>query len=176
MNDTPTIPGIIGYFAVLSLMMIGGAGAVIPDMHRHLVDVHHWMSDTEFVELVALSQAAPGPNVLIVSLLGWRIAGLGGALAATAATVIPSSLLAYCFARFWQRFQHAPWRKIVQTALAWVTIGLILASGYVLTRAADHTWAAFAITAATVVLVVKTKIHPLLLLAGAGCLGYFGLV
>jgi chromate transporter len=174
MNDSPSLPEIGWYFLGLSLMAIGGANAVIPDMHRQMVELRGWMSGSEFVALTALSQAAPGPNVLIVSLLGWKLAGLPGALVATAAMCVPSSLLAFFFSRFWQRFEQARWRAVVQSALAPVTVGLILASGYVLTRAADHDWPAYGITAVTVLLVLKTRISPLWMLAIAAVLGYAG--
>jgi chromate transporter len=176
MNSSPSLVEVGLYFLMISLMAIGGANAVIPDMHHQLVEVRGWLSSNEFVSLVALSQAAPGPNVLIVSLLGWKVAGLSGALVATAAMCIPSSLMTFFFARFWQRFQQAHWRAAVQGGLVSVTIGLILASGYVLTRAADHNWVAYGVTALTAVMVVKTKIHPLWLLAAAGLLGGAGLI
>jgi chromate transporter len=159
------------YFGTLSLIAIGGANALIPDMHRQLVDVSGWMSSKEFATLVALSQAAPGPNVLIVSLLGWKVAGLSGALVATAAMCIPSSLLTYGFTRVWDRFRAARWRAAVQSGLAPVTVGLILASGWVLTRAADHHWVGYGITAATAALVMRTRLHPFWLLAVAGLIG-----
>lgn len=176
MNDTVSLADIGGYFAALSLMAIGGANAVLPDMHRQFVELTGWMSSAEFVALAALSQAAPGPNVLIVSLLGWKVAGLSGALVATAGMCIPSSLLTFCFTRFWQRFPQARWRAVVQAGLGPITIGLILASGYVLTRAADHDWIGYGISATTAVLAVRTSIHPLWLLAAAGLLGLTGLV
>jgi chromate transporter len=176
MNQHPSLAEIGLYFLTLSLMAIGGANAVIPDMHRQLVDVQGWLSGTEFVALVALAQAAPGPNVLVVSLLGWKVAGFPGAVVSIAAMCIPSSLLTYYFSRFWQRFQQARWRNVVQTGLGSVTIGLILASGYVLTKAAGHNWIAFGITAVTTVLMLKTKMHPLWLLGAAGLLGYLGMV
>jgi chromate transporter len=170
-NAGRTLADIAFYFGTLSLIAIGGANALIPDMHRQLVEVSGWMSSKEFATLVALSQAAPGPNVLIVSLLGWKVAGLSGALVATAAMCIPSSLLTYGFTTVWDRFRTAPWRIAVQSGLAPVTVGLILASGWVLTRAADHNWLAYGITAATVVLVLKTRLHPFWLLAAAGLAG-----
>jgi chromate transporter len=176
MSDSPALTEIALYFATLSLMAIGGANAVIPDMYLQLVELRAWVSSAEFVELVALSQAAPGPNVLIVSLLGWKMAGWLGALIATATMCVPSSLLTFAFSHYWQRFQQARWRAPVQNGLAAVTIGLILASGYVLTRAADHHWVAYAVTALTAILVIKTKIHPLLLLIAAGLLGWFGAI
>lgn len=170
-NVDRSLTDITFYFGTLSLIAIGGANALIPDMHRQLVEASGWMTSREFATLVALSQAAPGPNVLIVSLLGWKVAGLSGALVATAAMCIPSSLLAYGFTRVWDRFRTAPWRMAVQSGLAPVTVGLILASGWVLTRAADHSWIGYGITATTVLLVMKTRIHPFWLLAAAGLAG-----
>jgi chromate transporter len=176
MNASRSLTEIGLYFLTLSTIAIGGANAVIPDMHHQLVELRGWLSSDEFVSLVALSQAAPGPNVLIVTLLGWKFAGLSGALVATAAMCIPSSLLTYFFVRFWQRFQHTRWRAVLQDGLVPVTIGLILASGYVLTREADHGAIAYGVTALTAVLAVKTRIHPLWLLGIAGLLGAAGLV
>lgn len=174
--STRSLGEIALYFGSLSLMAIGGANALIPEMHRHLVDVGGWMSSAEFATLVALSQAAPGPNVLIVSLLGWKVAGLPGALVATAAMCVPSSLLTYAFTRMWDRFRQARWRAAVQAGLVPVTVGLILASGYVLTRAADHNWAGYAITAGAAALMARAKVHPLWLLDAAGLLGLAGVV
>jgi chromate transporter len=176
MNSPPNLLELSFYFAALSLVAVGGANAVIPDMHRQFVDVQQWMSGAEFVQLVALAQAAPGPNVLIVTLLGWKIAGLAGALAATAAMCVPSSLLAYGVSRVWDRYRHTRWHETLRTALAPITVGLVIAAGYVLTRIADDTWVAYAITATTVVIVVATEIHPLWLLGAAGMIGYVGLV
>ncbi len=176
MNKPPSLWEIALYFAALSLIAFGGANAVLPDMHRELVEVRGWMSSGEFAALTALAQAAPGPNVLVVSLLGWKLAGLKGALTATVAMCLPCSLLTYFFARGWQRFRHRVWQRAVQTGLASVTIGLILASGYVLARAADHHWGAYAVTMATAVLIVKTDVHPLCWLAVAGLLGFAGVI
>jgi chromate transporter len=176
MNASRSLTEVGLYFLTLSMVAIGGANAVIPDMHHQLVELRGWLSSGEFVSLVALSQAAPGPNVLIVTLLGWKVAGLSGALVATVAMCVPSSVLTYFFVRFWRRFQQTRWRAVVQDGLAPVTIGLILASGYVLTREADHTAAAYGVTALTAVLVMKTRIHPLWLLGVAGVLGAAGLV
>jgi chromate transporter len=176
MNDHRSLAEVALYFSTLSMIAIGGANALIPDMHRQLVDLNGWMTSQEFATLVALSQAAPGPNVLIVSLLGWKVAGLSGALVATAAMCIPSSLMTYGFTCVWDRFRAARWRAAAQAGLASVTVGLILASGYVLTRAADQHWIAWAITAATVAVIMRTKIHPFWMLALAGLLGLLGLI
>lgn len=163
-------------FAIMSLLAIGGANAVIPEIHRLAVQEQQWMTDTQFVDLYALAQAAPGPNVLVVSLLGLQVGGLLGALIATLAMCGPSSVLAYTISNAWDRFRERPWRKAAQAGLAPVTVGLVLGSGWVLSGAADHSWAAYAVTAATAALTLFTKIHPLWLLAAAGALGLAGVV
>jgi chromate transporter len=176
MNGARSLADVAWYFLLLSMVAIGGANVLIPQMHHQLVEVRGWMSSNDFISLVSLSQAAPGPNVLIVSLLGWKLAGIPGALVATFAMCLPSSLTVYYFVRFWQRFKDAPWRVVVQGGLVSVTIGLILASGYVLTREADHGWGAYAVTALSAFLTVRYRVHPLLLLAAAGGLGYAGFI
>ena len=163
-------------FLTLSLLSIGGANAILPEIHLRAVELEHWMTDTDFSEMFALSQAAPGPNVLIVSLVGWKAAGVAGALVAMLAMCAPSSLLTYHFASVWERFRDAPLRIAIQTALAPVTVGLILASGYVLTRTIDHEWRDFAVTGATMLLALSTRIHPLWMLGVAAALGALHLV
>ncbi|HEY8024902.1 MAG TPA: chromate transporter [Burkholderiaceae bacterium] len=176
MNGARSLAEVAWYFVLLSMVAIGGANVLIPQMHHQLVEVRGWMSSNDFVSLVSLSQAAPGPNILIVSLLGWKLAGIPGALVATFAMCLPSSLTVYFFSRFWQRYKEARWRGVVQGGLVSVTIGLILASAYVLTREADHGGAAYAVTGLTAFLTVRYRTHPLLLLAGAGLLGLAGLI
>ena len=163
-------------FLLLSLLSIGGANAIIPEMHLRAVEIHHWMTDDDFAQLFALSQAAPGPNVLIVSLIGWKVAGVLGGVIAMLAMSAPSSILAYAVAHAWERWRDAPWRIAIQRALAPVTVGLILASGYILTRAADHGASAYLITGATIALCLLTRLHPLWMLGAAALLGAAGLV
>jgi chromate transporter len=174
------IPPLLGelalQFFVLSLLSIGGANAVIPEIQRRVVEMHHWMTNEDFAQLFALSQAAPGPNVLIVSLVGWKVAGVLGGVVAMLAMCGPSSLLTYGVAHVWERWRDAPWRIAVQRGLAPVTVGLILSSGYILARTADHSWAAYTITGATLLLALTTRLHPLWLLAVAAVLGACGLV
>jgi chromate transporter len=163
-------------FLLLSLLSIGGANAIIPEMHLRAVDIKHWMTDTDFSQMFALSQAAPGPNVLIVSLIGWKVAGVAGAIVSMLAMCGPSFVLTYQIARAWDRFRDAPWRIAIERGLAPVTVGLILSSGYVLTRTTDHSWPAYALTGATLVLGLMTRLHPLWALAAAAGLGAFGLI
>ena len=163
-------------FMTLSLLSIGGANAIIPEIHLRVVENMHWMTDADFTQLFALSQAAPGPNVLIVSLVGWKVAGVAGAIVALLAMCGPSSVLTYAFTRVWDRFRDAPLRIAIQRALAPVTVGLVLSSGYVLARTADHGVLAYAITGLTATLVLTTRWHPLWMLAAAAGLGALGVV
>ena len=163
-------------FLILSLLSIGGANAIIPEIHLQAVGKHGWMTDADFAQMFALSQAAPGPNVLIVSLVGWKAAGVLGAIVAMVAMCAPSSVLTYQVARAWDRFREARWRIATQSALAPVTVGLILASGYVLTRTIDHEWTAYATTAASALVALVTRVHPLWLLGIGATLGALGLV
>ena len=170
------LPQILGNFALLSLLAFGGANAVMPEMHRLAVDRHGWMSDAEFADLFALAQAAPGPNVMIVTLIGLRAAGLAGALAATMAMCLPSGVLMFAVARLVDRFRDSPWRAVLQDGLAPVTVGLVLGSGLVLTRASDQTALAYALTALAVLWVLTIRWSPLWILAGAAALGVAGIV
>jgi len=163
-------------FSILSLLAVGGAVTVLPEMHRSVVEVHGWMSGSQFADLFALAQASPGPNILVVSLIGWKVAGLAGALVATAAVCGPSCLLTFGVSQIWQRFRHAPWRLAVEAGLVPVTVGLMLAGGYLITLSADRSVVAFAITAVTAAVVLTTRIHPLWLFLAAGLLGLAGWV
>jgi len=164
-------------FAVLSLIAVGGVTSIMPEVHRVTVDVHHWLTDAEFTQMFAIAQASPGPNMLIVALIGFHVAGLPGALVAAGAICLPSCTLAYLVERLWQRFRGTPLRRAVETGLAPITIGLMLATGWLVARGAPGTgWTAYAITGATTVLVLVTRVNPLLLFAAAGVLGLLGLV
>ncbi|TMH67133.1 MAG: chromate transporter, partial [Betaproteobacteria bacterium] len=105
--------------------------------------------------------------MLIVSLIGWKVAGVLGGIVAMLAMSGPSSVLTYGVAHAWERWRDAPWRIAIQRGLAPVTVGLILASGYILTRATDHTWSAYAITGVTLLVSLSTRLHPLWMLSVA---------
>jgi len=165
-----------GEFLGLSLLSIGGANAIIPELQLRAVHTLHWMTAADFAQLFALSQAAPGPNVLIVALVGWKVAGVTGAIVAMVAMCGPTSALTYWFTQVWDRFRDAPLRVAIQHGLAPVTVGLILSSGYVLTRTTDHSVPAYAVTGLTVLLVLTTRWHPLWMLAAAAGLGALGLL
>jgi chromate transporter len=152
---------------VLSLIAFGGANAIVPELHRQVVDVMGAMSDAEFTNLFALAQTAPGPNVMILSLVGWRLAGAAGLAVATLATVLPSSVLALATGRFLTRAGESRGLKAAKAGLVPIAIGLILASGLVLARAADRDAVTLVITGLAALAIVFTRINPIWLMAGA---------
>jgi len=166
---------LVRHFAVLSLLAIGGANAVVPEMHRHAVEVAHWMTDQEFAALYAIGQAAPGPNVLVVTLIGWHVAGIAGALVATLAMCGPSCLLTYAVVHSARRFKDRPFARTIQNGLAPLTVGLIAATAYLLARTADTTALTVAVTAATAALAYWTRVNPLWAFAAAAAFGAAGL-
>ncbi len=173
---TNTLADLAIVYGQLSLLAFGGANAVIPEMQRQVVDVHHWMSARQFAAMFALAQAAPGPNMMVVSLVGWRVAGVWGALITTVAVAAPSSALTLLVSGLWFRFKDAAWRKALQAGLQPVTAGLIMASAALLIRSTAIDWTTAAVTAIAALAFVFTKLHPMLILAAAAAAGAIGLV
>jgi chromate transporter len=164
------------HFGLLSLFAVGGGNSAIPEMHRQAVEVSHWMTDRQFADLFAISQAAPGPNFLITTLIGYHVAGAAGAMVATFGMCGPSSILAYFVSGTWEKFKDARWRVAIQNGLVPVSVGLIGASGLVLAQSADHNLVAYAMTAVTAVICYMTRLSPLWLFMVAGLLGLGGFV
>jgi chromate transporter len=163
-------------FGLMSLFAVGGANAAIPEMHRIAVDVQHWMTDREFADIYAISQLSPGPNVLIVTLIGFSVAGIAGALAATLAMCVPTAALAYFVSRWLARSRQSQWPSIIQTSLVPLSIGLMAASALIVAQAADRTWTAALATIAAAVVAASTRFNPLWILLIAGCLGFAGVI
>jgi chromate transporter len=163
-------------FAIMSLLAFGGANAVVPEIHRQAVEVRGWMTERQFADMFAISQAAPGPNVMLVTLVGYHVAGFWGALVTTLAMCGPTAVLAGCLSRTWDRFKDRPWRMAVQAGLVPISVGLIGASAIVLTQVAVYNWAAALIAAATAAVAYWTRWNPLWLIGFAGLAGFAGLV
>ncbi len=161
----PTLLQIAGMFSLLSLLAFGGGAAVLPDMQRQAVDVYHWITAREFLDMFAISRAIP-PGSLIVVLIGQKAAGVAGGLMALLGMFGPSSVLVYATARLWHHAGRTRWRETVERALAPVSVGLTIASGIALARSTEHDWPAYAVTGVTTVLLAFTELHPLLVLAG----------
>lgn len=156
--------------AAISLLSIGGVQSILPEIQRKVVDINAWMDESTFADLYAMGTAAPGPNVLVITLIGFQMAGVAGALILTAAMTIPTCMVAHFGAQVWERFREARWRRVVQSALAPITVGLMLSAAWLLTLAADHTIKDYTLTAvAAGVLLLASRINPIwLIIAGAG--------
>jgi chromate transporter len=168
---TSTLIAIGLIFSQLSLLAFGGGNTILPEMQRQVVDVHQWMTAETFGALFALGQAAPGPNLMIVPLVGWHVAGWQGLLVASLAKFGPSSLVTAIGVGVWERFRARPWRRLIQTAIFPITAGLVAASAAIITEASAHTWKLGGVSLFCAVLAVKTKLHPLWLLLGGGLMG-----
>jgi len=171
-----TLTQILILFSSLSILSIGGGNTVLPEMHHKAVDGYHWLTDKQFADVFAISQAAPGPSVLIVTIIGYKAAGFTGAILATIAMMLPAGVLVYLVSRVWERAKDMPLRKAIERGLAPLTVGLILASGWVMSKAADHDWRAFLLTGVCTAIFSTTKINPLFLVATAGLIGWLGWV
>lgn len=159
------------YFGLLSLISVGGMPSVMPEMQRFVVDVKGWLTPSEFIQAFAVGQAAPGPNVLIASLIGWKVAGLAGAFVALGAMCFPAAVVAWYVAGLWDRFKDSPWRLAVQRAIAPIVVAMILSGGFVLATPESPDWRLWLIAGASAAGMLASKLSPLWLLAGGGILG-----
>jgi chromate transporter len=158
-------------FLGVAFFSIGGASALIPEFHRQIVGIRGWMTDSDFAHMVALAQVAPGPNMLIVSLIGWRVAGVPGMLVSTIAIVGPPSLIAFAVGRALDRLKDAAWLSAVKGALAPVVVGLMMASGLITAQAANHSAFLWVITGASAVFMYVLRRNPLWVIGGGALIG-----
>lgn len=186
---------LLGHFLSLSLLAVGGAITTAPDMHRYLVDQQHWLSDTQFSSSIALAQAAPGPNVLFVALLGWNV-GLnagGGTVAGWAAwgyallgagitllgIMLPSTAFTFTVARWAHQNRELRWVRAFKQGMAPVVIALLIATGWILVAgygSSTRNWPLWLLTAVTTLLIWRTRLHLLWLLGAGALMGWWGWV
>lgn len=152
-------------FVPLSLVSVGGGQTLVAEIHRQVVDIHHWLTEAQFVDAFAISRMAPGPGTLLVTLIGWDVAGVWGAIVASLAIFIPSALLVYGLARLWARYRGARWQIALEAGLRPVAAGMILASGLVLLQALEGGWLARGIAIGSTALLMVTKVNPIALMA-----------
>ena len=164
-----------GYFALMSLFAIGGANGAIPEMYRLVVETRGWMTDRQFADMFALAQVTPGPNVIIVTLIGYHVAGLGGAVVATLGMCGPACAFALFVGRLWDRFKEARWRIAIQAGLIPISIGLTAASALIVARAASTSWVSIVLTLVAAVVSYRLTLNPLWIFAVAALLGLIGL-
>ncbi len=163
-------------FGGASLMSIGGGNSVVPEIELYAVGTYHWLTAAQFADLFALAQAAPGPSVLIVTLVGYAAGGIAGAALATLAMVLPAGVFVFLFARWWGRAGASPWRVAFEHGLAPIAVGLIAASGVIVARGADHSLAQYVLTGVATLVFCTTKFSPIPIVAVAGFIGWLGLV
>jgi chromate transporter len=163
-------------FAPLSLLSFGGGNAVIADIAHQAIAVQGWTSEREFADLFALSRAAPGPGSMLAALIGWKAAGVPGALVATLAFYVPSAALVLVVVRLWGRWRGSRWHTAIERGMAPIAAGLFLAAGIVVLEASPGgpaVWVAAIVT--TVPLLRWPGMHPVpLLLGGAALFGILG--
>lgn len=178
---------LFGHYLMLSLLSIGGAITTAPDMQRYLVADKHWLSQEQFNQSIALAQAAPGPNVLFVALMGWHVGmnsgSMGAALLGVAVTMfgilLPSTILTYSAAQWGHRNRERRDVRAFKLGMAPAVVALMLATSWILGSANGvpaTDWPLWLLTAVSMLLVWRTKLHILWLLGAGALLGWFQLV
>lgn len=162
---------LLAHFLSLSLLAVGGAITVAPEMHRFVVGRNGWLTDGQFTASIALAQSSPGPNVLFVTLIGWNAGGWAGALAATVGIMLPSSVLSLWVHRWTQRRRELPLVRAFRAGMVPITIGLLLATGWILAAPNATEPLLVALTLITIAAVVRTRINPLWLIAAGALAG-----
>ncbi|MGA2052086.1 MAG: chromate transporter [Opitutales bacterium] len=188
-----TLLDLLIVFSQASLLALGGGTAVLGEIQNNSVNEYHWLTAGQFVDVFAITQATPGPSMLIVSLIGyWAMAqhyphdpwtafavGVLGMFVSTTATFLPSSLLAFYVGRWWEHFHGSKWRDPVEKGLSAVTVGLLFASAVIVSNDATSDlipYRAWLVIGVSAVLLGFTKINPLILMGVAGALGYMQLL
>lgn len=164
------LAALFAVFAPLSIVTVGGGQGIIAEVQRQVVDVHHWMTHAQFLSDFAIARLAPGPASLLATLIGWQVGGLGGALVATLALFGPTAFLMVGVVHVWNRHEGARWLNALQAGLRPVAAGLILAAVHVLMKELDGGWVAWLTAAGATVLVMKTRINVIVLIAGGAAL------
>ena len=183
LSDLGTLLQVLGQFLSLSLFSLGGGNTLLAEYHHLAVDTYCWLSDSQFADLYALAEAAPGPSSMIVGLLGLAAGWPHGpfwalltAYGAEAAILLPSTLLMVAACLSWKRLEHSPWRIAFERGLGPVTLGILFAVGVKIVRTADHNLAGLLVSAVVCSLMLRTRWSPLWLMAAAGVLGGLGVI
>jgi chromate transporter len=181
LSDLGNLVAVIGDFLSLSLFSLGGGNTLLAEYHYLSVDKYCWLTNSQFADLYALAEAAPGPSSMIVGLLGmgaaWREGpswALLSGVAAELAILLPSTLLMVLAALSWNHFQHSPWRIAFERGMGPITLGILFAVGLKILETADRGPAAYGVSVLVCVLMLRTRISPLWFMAVAGVLGGVG--
>lgn len=183
LSDLGTLAQVLWQFLSLSLFSLGGGNTLLAEYHHLAVTQFCWLTNTQFADLYALAEAAPGPSSMLVGLLGlgagWREGpfwSLLCAYGAEAAILLPSTLLMVMACLSWKRLEHSPWRVAFERGLGPITLGILFAVGLKILRTADTNWAGVVVSILVCVLMLRTRISPLWFMAVAGVLGGLGVI
>jgi chromate transporter len=176
--SSPSAPiDLTAHLALVSSISFGGFPTVLPDVRNFVVATHRWMTDQEFADFFAIAQSIPGPNmILMMSFVGWKVWGFPGAVASAFATFGPPCAMYFTGYRLWDQFRAAPWQRIVRLGLVPVTMGIVIASGVVMARAADTGWPSAVLTIAAAAVMLATRLNPMWMLLTGAALGGLGLL
>jgi chromate transporter len=164
------------HFLALWFVAVGGPSAILPDIHRYVVDVQQLLTSAQFAEIYTLAQVAPGPNVMYVTLMGWYLAGWSGVAATTIPLLVPATTLTLLVGHLSERYPNAPLGHAVRRGLTPITIGLMFSGATILIRAVNHDWRGYLFTLLTVAVVLRKTLNPLWLLGAGALAGILGLV
>jgi chromate transporter len=165
------LPALAKVFSYLSLLTIGGGMAAFPELKTLTVDVHKWLTYPQLIHIYSVGQMAPGPNMMMVAAVGYRVSGLLGALVAALAFFVPTGVLTFGVGRLWNKLVNWPWRTSIQKGLAPVAIGLAVAGTITLGKGAITNWITIVIGLAIFAATLRTKINPALLILGGAVVG-----
>jgi len=165
------IPALVRVFAYLSILTVGGGMAAFPEMKILTVDVHKWLTFPQLIHIYSVGQMAPGPNMMMIVVIGQWAGGLLGALVTLFAFFGPTALLAYVVAKAWKKLEKWPWRNSIQQGLAPVSIGLLLAGCFTMAKGAVTGLETGAIAVGTLLVLLQYKINPALLVVGGAVVG-----
>ena len=155
-------------FALLSILAVGGGTAVLPEMQAMTVHRFHWVTDQQFRNIYSLGQVAPGPNMLMVMVIGYKIAGAAGAAVVALAFFLPDCILTLFANRMWMRYADSPWRRAIQRGMAPIAIGLMLSGTYAIARLSIHNLVGLAVAAGTLSVLMWRRVNPVLLISAGG--------
>ena len=162
--------------SAFSLIAFGGINALLPTLFAIAVEQQHWIDAETFAHYFAIAQAAPGPNLMTVTLIGWHVSGVVGALIATLAVCWPSAILIFWLQRLINAMQHERAKQTIQFAAAALAVGLILASAWQIALQINSNWVAYAVTLSAAFIATATRWHPLYLILIGAVLGLLGLI
>jgi chromate transporter len=160
-------------FFTLAFLAFGGGNTILPEIQKQVVTLHHWMSAEEFGYLFAVARAAPGPNMMIVPLVGWKVAGIRGLLVSAIANFIPSALITMLTMKLWRRFKDQKWRRVMQVAIRPITVGLVISSAWLMSSSIVTSLPMLVIFVLAALVPLFKSLHPLLILSIGTLVGVF---